>query len=97
MGNIKKFKEFDKIQESNIGDFIQDGKFMIIEIIDPKDDPEIPNYYIEFVAYGVDDGKFYLLDPDYEIIEGPHNSIEDLYYEIGIEEIPNFNPPNSKT
>ena len=82
--------------ESKLGDFVSDGKFMIIDIIDPQDDViniEHDLYdekYVEFTAYGVDDKKFYLLDPDYDVIEGPYDTIEELYNEIGIEEIPDF-------
>ena len=77
--------------ESKLGDFVSDGNFMIIDIIDPQDDViniEHDLYdekYVEFIAYGVDDKKFYLLDPDYDIIEGPYDTIEELYNEIGIE------------
>ena len=82
--------------ESKLGDFVSDGKFMIIDIIDPQDDViniEHDLYdekYVEFTAYGVDDKKFYLLDPDYDVIEGPYDTIKELYNEIGIEEIPDF-------
>lgn len=83
-----RIKKFNQIFESKVGDFIEDGKFFIIDIFDPEDD-EIDidgTKYIEYVCYSPDDNKFYLLDPDYEIIEGPHNSLEDLNRSIGVEE-----------
>lgn len=84
-----------RLFETKLGDFVSDGKFMIIDIIDPDDTIYIDNEiysekYIEFTAYGVDDKKFYLLDPDYEVIEGPYDTIKELYDEIGIDEIPDF-------
>jgi hypothetical protein len=101
--NIQNFSEFNKnlnisdVSESKLlGEFVQNGKFMIIDIIDPDDSITIPGdlydeRYIEYPAYGIDDKKFYLLDSDYEVIEGPYDTIEDLYINIGIEEIPDFN------
>lgn len=40
---------------------------------------------LKYICYSPDDGKFYLLDPDHEIIEGPHETLKDLEGIIGIE------------
>ena len=84
----------DIILESKIGDLIE-NKWMIIDIIDTDDnlgdilDNDIDNSqmelgthyekYIEYIVYGVDDNKFYLLDPSYEVSVGPCNSLDELY------------------
>ena len=92
---MKKIKSYSKfILESKIGDFIED-KWMIIDIIDTDDnlgdilDNDIDNSqmdlethyekYIEYIVSGVDDKKFYLLDPSYEVIVGPCDSLDELY------------------
>ena len=40
--------------------------------------------YIEYIAYGVDSKKFYLLDPDMEIINS-FDTLSELGEECGIE------------
>jgi hypothetical protein len=91
----------DIILESKIGDLIED-KWMIIDIIDTDDnlgdilDNDIDNSqmelgthyekYIEYIVYGVDDNKFYLLDPSYEVSVGPCDSLDELYDICGFED-----------
>jgi len=92
---IKKFEDFIINESVKLGDFVNDYKLIIIDIFDPEEGIKIDldthsEKYIEYIAYGVDDKCFYLLDPDFEIIEGPHRKIEDLYEIIGVEEIPDY-------
>lgn len=93
---MKHIKTFQAINEKiELGDFVNDYKFIIIDIFDPQEEIELhfdihTEKYIEYIAYGVDDKSFYLLDPDLEIITGPFDKIEDLYEEIGIQEIPDY-------
>lgn len=84
-----RIKKFNQIFESKIGDFIEDGKFFIIDIIDPSDDEiKIDGIkYTEYICYSPDEGKFYLLDPDHQIVDGPHNTLKDLEKSIGMEDI----------
>lgn len=72
MKHIKKFQIFEKVI---VGDFVDNGSKMVIDILPPDD--EYPEY-IEYLAYGVDDEKFYLLDPDFEVVMGPFDSREEL-------------------
>lgn len=98
MKQIKSYNKF--ILESKIGDLIED-KWMIIDIIDTDDnlgdilDNDIDDSqmdlethyekYIEYIVYGVDDKKFYLLDPSYEVSVGPCDSLDELYDMCGFE------------
>ena len=87
MKHIKRFLETlnEKIKT---GDFVNDYKFMIVDIIDVDDDVEVDfetamvPKYIEYIAYEVDEKSFYLLDPDLEIIDGPYPSLEEIMKNI---------------
>lgn len=82
---MKNIKNFNKLFESKYGDFIDDHKYFILEVFDPEEDG-----FVEYIVYCLEDKKFYLLDPDYSVSEGPFDSLEDLGDEVGIglDEIP---------
>jgi hypothetical protein len=94
MKYIKLFNQI--ILESKIGDIIDD-KWIIIDIIDTGDnifdlvdDENISlsdgyEKYIEYIAYGIYDKKYYLLDPSYELSIGPCDSLEELNSLCGFE------------
>lgn len=87
MKHIKRFLETIN-EKIKIGDFVNDYKFMIVDIIDVDDDLEVDfetsmvPKYIEYIAYEVDEKSFYLLDPDLEIIDGPYPSLEEIMKNI---------------
>ncbi len=73
MKHLKKFSE-----KISIGDFVSDQSIMIIDIFNPENDG-----YIEYIGYGVDDCKYYFLDPDLEVI-GKYDSREELESSNGL-------------
>jgi len=94
---MKYIKSFNQIiLESKIGDIIDD-KWLIIDVIDTGDnlfdlvdDENISlsdgyEKYIEYIAYRIDNKKYYLLDPSYQVSNGPCDSLEDLHGLCGFE------------
>lgn len=73
MKNLRKF-----LEKLSIGDFVKDETIMIIDIFDPERDG-----HVEYIGYGVDDGKFYFLDSYLEVI-GRYNSRQELEDSNGI-------------
>jgi hypothetical protein len=73
MKHLKKF-----LEKITVGDFVKDETIMIIDIFDPERDG-----YVEYIGYGVDDEKFYFLDPDLDVI-GRYDSLEELENSNGI-------------
>lgn len=82
---INSFKNFNESSNNDpsAGDFINKNSMIILDIVDPIEENEFD--YIEYIAYGINDGKFYFLDPDFGTI-GVYNSIEDLFDDNGFEQ-----------
>lgn len=74
---LKKWKQF---YESNNTNNQFHGDYYILDVFDPEDDG-----YVEYITYNVLDKKFYFLDPDFDIIIGPIDSLDKLMTNVGID------------
>lgn len=74
---MKHLKLFEEYSDSEIGQ-IRNG-YEILDIFNPEEDD-----YYEYLAKSVEDGMYYGLDPDFEVISGPFDSMSELKEDLGI-------------